>query len=133
MGDRYTPICVLDESDQILEESRVATSQRAFRQRFFSMPPVRLVLEAGSRSQWAHRSTLSSVLAEQRGSRANCMLGPLSWDANIRSTLMRRMGMMALSQAEALQPGPLCVQSPSGRAAKSERRKIRNGYDGKAV
>src|SRR5665647_3788941 len=55
VGDRYTQVCVLDESGEILEEGRVATSPRAFRQRFSGMPPARLVLEAGSHSLWAHQ------------------------------------------------------------------------------
>ncbi len=55
VGDRYTQICVLDEDGAILEEGRVATSPRAFQQRFAALPPARLVLEAGSHSLWAHR------------------------------------------------------------------------------
>jgi len=55
VGDRYTQICVLDEDGEVLEEGRVATSPRAFRQRFAALPPSRLVLEAGSHSLWAHR------------------------------------------------------------------------------
>jgi len=61
VGDRYTQICVLDEDGMVMEEGRVATSPRAFRQRFAAMPPCRLVLEAGSHSLWAHR------LLEQAG------------------------------------------------------------------
>jgi transposase len=55
VGDRYTQICVLDEDGVILEEGRVATSPRAFQQRFAALPPARLVLEAGAHSHWASR------------------------------------------------------------------------------
>jgi transposase len=55
VGDRYTQICILDENGEVLEEGRVATSPRAFQQRFAALPSARLVLEAGSHSLWAHR------------------------------------------------------------------------------
>jgi len=55
VGDRYTQMCVLDEDGEIVEEARVTTTPKAFRQRFATMPPARLVLEAGAHSHWASR------------------------------------------------------------------------------
>ena len=50
VGDTYTQACVLDEAGEVIEESRVATTPKAFRGRFATMPPARLVLEAGNHS-----------------------------------------------------------------------------------
>jgi transposase len=55
VGDTYTQACVLDEAGEVIEESRVATTPKAFRRRFATMPPARLVLEAGNHSHWASR------------------------------------------------------------------------------
>jgi len=55
LGDLYTHMCVLDESGEVVEEARIASTPKAFRQRFRTMPPARLVLEAGTHSPWASR------------------------------------------------------------------------------
>jgi transposase len=54
LGDRYTQVCAIDE-DGVIEETRVTTTPKVFRQRFAAMPPARLVLEAGAHSHWASR------------------------------------------------------------------------------
>lgn len=55
LGDLYTHLCVLDENGEVLEEARVSSTPKAFKQRFRAMPPARLVLEAGTHSPWASR------------------------------------------------------------------------------
>jgi transposase len=55
LGDLYTHMCVLNESGEVVEEARIASTPKAFRQRFRTMPPARLVLEAGTHSPWASR------------------------------------------------------------------------------
>ena len=55
VGDRYTHMCVLDETGEVVEEARLTTSPKAFSQRFQGMPSARLVLEAGIHSPWATR------------------------------------------------------------------------------
>jgi transposase len=55
VGDTYTQACVLDESGEVIEESRVSTTPKAFRRRFAFMPPARVILEAGTHSHWASR------------------------------------------------------------------------------
>ena len=50
LGDLYTHMCVLDEKGEVVEEARVSSTPKAFRQRFQAMPPARLVLEAGTHS-----------------------------------------------------------------------------------
>lgn len=55
VGDTYTQVCVLDEVGEVIEESRLATTPKAFRRRFTGMAPARLVLEAGNHSHWGSR------------------------------------------------------------------------------
>jgi transposase len=55
IGDTYTHICVLDEGGEVVEESRIPTTPKSFRQRFRMMPNARLVLEAGTHSPWSSR------------------------------------------------------------------------------
>jgi len=45
LGDLYAHLCAPDEQDQVVE-ARVASTPKAFRQRFRAMPPARLVLES---------------------------------------------------------------------------------------
>ena len=54
LGDLYAHLCAPDEQDQVVE-ARVASTPKAFRQRFRAMPPARLVLEAGTHSPRASR------------------------------------------------------------------------------
>jgi hypothetical protein len=55
VGDTYTQVCVLDDGGEVVEESRLSTTPKAFRRRFAAMAPARLVLEAGNHSHWASR------------------------------------------------------------------------------
>ena len=55
MGDTYAQACILDDEGEVIEESRVSTTPKAFRRRFQGMPPARIVLEAGTHSPWASR------------------------------------------------------------------------------
>jgi transposase len=55
VSDRYSHICVLDETGEISEESRIATTPEAVRSYFSSRPRSRVVLEAGTHSPWASR------------------------------------------------------------------------------
>ena len=55
IGDLYTQVCVVDEGGEVVEEARLSTTPKAFKQRFRAMPPACLVLEAGTHSPWASR------------------------------------------------------------------------------
>ena len=59
LGDRHSDLCAIDRSGEILEESRLPTTQHAFRQRFASMPPARIAIEVGTHSPW-----VNALLAE---------------------------------------------------------------------
>ena len=52
LGDRHSDLCAIDRTGEILEESRLPTTPRAFRQRFASMPAARIAIEVGTHSPW---------------------------------------------------------------------------------
>lgn len=55
VGDRYVQVCVLDETGEVVEESRVPTKAAALERRFAGCDPMRIVLEAGTHSPWLSR------------------------------------------------------------------------------
>jgi hypothetical protein len=43
LGDRYTHLCLLDsENGEVIEESRIPTSPKAFERRFSGTAPMRI-------------------------------------------------------------------------------------------
>lgn len=59
VGDKQSSLCFLDELGDVVEESRVRTTEPALSGRFAGMPQCRVILEAGTHSPW-----LSRLLAE---------------------------------------------------------------------
>lgn len=55
LGDRSSCYCVLDESGRIVGEQRVATTAKALRAAFGTMPRSRVALETGMHSPWVSR------------------------------------------------------------------------------
>jgi transposase len=55
VGDRYVQVCVLDETGEVVEESRLPTKAAALERRFAHCDPLRMVLEAGTHSPWLSR------------------------------------------------------------------------------
>ena len=56
LGDRKSQLCVLDrESGDVLEETRLVTSELALRHRFAGVSPLRIALEVGTHSPWISR------------------------------------------------------------------------------
>ena len=56
LGDRYTHVCLLDsENGEVIEESRIPTSPKAFERRFSSSEPMRIAIETGTHSPWVSR------------------------------------------------------------------------------
>jgi transposase len=55
LGDRYSRLCVIDESGEIIEEGRVPTTEKALRSRFQNTERVRIVMEVGTHSPWVSR------------------------------------------------------------------------------
>jgi len=63
LGDRHSDLCAIERGGEILEESRLQTTPRAFRQRFSSMPPARIAIEVGTHSPWVQ--ALSTELGHE--------------------------------------------------------------------
>jgi transposase len=55
MSDRYSQLCVLDDSGEILEEARIRTTPVAFQRRFGGTEAATVAIEAGTHSLWASR------------------------------------------------------------------------------
>lgn len=52
VGDRTTHLCCVDQSRQVVERTRFATTPEGVRKTLASRPRARIVLEAGSQSPW---------------------------------------------------------------------------------
>jgi hypothetical protein len=72
LGDKRSNVFILDWEDELIEESRIPTTEPAFRHKFASLPPCRVAMEAGTHSRWASR------LLEQLCSGVRSMPFPLS-------------------------------------------------------
>jgi transposase len=55
LGDKFSWLCVLDESGEITEETRVATTPKALRRRMSEIARCRVVVEVGTHSPWVQR------------------------------------------------------------------------------
>lgn len=55
VGDRHSRYCILDGEGEIVEEGRVVTSERTFRERFGRMERARIAIEVGTHSPWVKR------------------------------------------------------------------------------
>ena len=56
VGDRFTQVCVLDGTGEIVEEGRVRSTREAFEARFGGLARSRVVLEVGAQSAWMSRA-----------------------------------------------------------------------------
>jgi transposase len=52
LGDKHSHLCVLDQDGQMIEETRLPTTQAAFQHRFSNMPTGRVAMEVGTHSRW---------------------------------------------------------------------------------
>jgi transposase len=55
LGDTWTVLCVLDESGEMVEQSRVRTRRKEMLAHFTMRSPARVVLEVGTHSPWVSR------------------------------------------------------------------------------
>lgn len=55
LGDKYSQVCVLDDTPEVIEEARIRTTPEALRRRFADMEPCLVVMEAGTHSPWVSR------------------------------------------------------------------------------
>ena len=59
LGDRFSVICVLDKGGEVIEQSRIATTESAFKRKFEHDDRMRVALEVGTHSAW-----VSDLIAE---------------------------------------------------------------------
>jgi transposase len=52
LGDRYTEICVLDDTGAVVESGQIRTTRAAFEKKFAKLPRGRVVVEVGTHSRW---------------------------------------------------------------------------------
>jgi transposase len=52
VGDRYSVVCVLDASGDVVEQTRLATSKPAFKGAFGKRDRMRIAIEVGAHSPW---------------------------------------------------------------------------------
>jgi transposase len=55
LGDKRSNVFILDQEGEPIEETRIPTTEPAFRRKFASLPLCRVAMEAGTHSRWASR------------------------------------------------------------------------------
>src|SRR4030065_2877213 len=55
LGERWSQFEVLDQEGEVVEESRLPTSESALRRKFGAMGRWRVAMEAGTHSPWVSR------------------------------------------------------------------------------
>ena len=55
IGDRWSRYCVLGNNGEVVEEGRIRTQPGELERQFKTMPPSRIVVEAGTHSPWTSR------------------------------------------------------------------------------
>jgi transposase len=55
LSDKFTSLCFIDDSGEVIEEGRLRTTEAALAQRFGALAPCRMVLEVGTHSPWVSR------------------------------------------------------------------------------
>ncbi len=55
LGDKYSHLAILDRDGQLIEETRLPTSQTSFKRKFLALPPCRVAMEVGAHSRSSSR------------------------------------------------------------------------------
>jgi len=55
LGDRFSHYCILNAHGEVIEEGRIATTEKGLRQQFANVPRQRIALECGTHSPWVSR------------------------------------------------------------------------------
>ena len=74
LGDRWSHLCLLDESGEVVGEGRFRTTPEAVEKHFAGVPRMRIAMEAGTHSLWVsellHNLGHEVIVANVRGLRA---------------------------------------------------------------
>jgi hypothetical protein len=65
-GDKRSNVFILDQDGEPIEETRIPTTEPAFRRKFASPPPCRVAMEAGTPSRWASRLLTECHLSREK-------------------------------------------------------------------
>ncbi len=52
LGDKHSHLAILDEDGELIEETRLPTTQAAFHRKFSTLPACRVAMEVGAQSRW---------------------------------------------------------------------------------
>jgi len=55
LGDKWSHVCVLDESGEVIERGRVVTKPEALQKRFEGLDPARVAIESGTHASWVEK------------------------------------------------------------------------------
>ena len=53
LGDKHSHLATLDQGGELIEETRLPTTQAAFHRKFSTLPACRVAMEVGAHSRWA--------------------------------------------------------------------------------
>ncbi len=53
LGDKRSHLTTLDQDGELIEETRLPTTQAAFHRKFSTLPACRVAMEGGTHSRWA--------------------------------------------------------------------------------
>jgi transposase len=56
LGDKHSVVIILDQDGEVIEESRIPTTQTTFTQKFKLIPSSRIAMEAGTHSRWVSQT-----------------------------------------------------------------------------
>ena len=56
LGDKHSYLVILDQEGELIEETRLPTTQNAFSRKFRSIPSCRIAMEVGVHSRWASQT-----------------------------------------------------------------------------
>ncbi|MCH8339222.1 MAG: IS110 family transposase [Chloroflexi bacterium] len=52
LGDKHSHLAILDQGGEVIEETRLPTSEAAFHRKFSTLPSCRVAMEVGAQSRW---------------------------------------------------------------------------------
>ena len=56
LGDKHSYLVILDQEGELIEESRIPTTQNAFTRKFSCISSSRIAMEVGAHSRWASQT-----------------------------------------------------------------------------
>lgn len=94
LGDKYSHLCLLDQAGEVVEETRVATTEAGLRRKLAQLGPSLVVMEVGSHSRWASAlaQSLGHVCLVANAQRVRRLAEGEDKDDDIDAELLARFG-----------------------------------------